>query len=150
MSPSPSNETWILVADAGYARIFSAKHRDGGLQEIVDFQEHGRTDPDTAGYSDRPGRVQESASSARHGMEPRTDDHTLRARRFATEIADFLLKSLRAERYRDLITVAPSRFASMLDHVLDDAVKARRIYVEHKDLVHESATALYRRLADEL
>jgi len=150
MSPTSDATTWILVADAGYARIFSGTRHDGGLTEILDFQEHGRTDPDNTGYADRPGRVQESASSARHGMEPRTDDKTIRARRFAAELAEFLRQSLHQNHYQHLITCAPPRFGALLDDALDDAVKAKRTHSEHKDLVHESATQLFGRLKGEI
>ena len=150
MSPAPEPVTWILIADAGYARVFSGTRHDGGLTEIVDFEDRGRSDPAGTGYADRPGRVQESANAARHGMEPRTDDKTLRARRFAHELAAFLLDALRKERYARLITSAPPRFGAMLDDALDDAVKARRTHSEHKDLVHESARDLFRRLKNEL
>lgn len=150
MSPTPEAETWILIADAGYARVFSGTRHDGGLTEIVDFEERGRTDPESTGYADRPGRVQESANAARHGMEPRTDDKTLRARRFAHELADFLRDALRQGRYAHLVTCAPPRFGAMLDDALDDAVKARRTHSEHKDLVHESARDLFQRLKDAL
>ena len=150
MSHTAEAETWILIADAGYARVFSGSHHDGGLTEIVDFEERGRSDPDSAGYADRPGRVQESANAARHGMEPRTDDRTLRARRFAHELADFLLDALRHDRYAHLVTCAPPRFGAMLDAALDDAVKARRTHSEQKDLVHQSASDLFQRLKNEL
>lgn len=148
MKPKLQGIVWVLVADAGQARIFRAEAADAALTEVVGFQEHGRQYPDEAGYSDRPGRVQESANAARHGMEPRTDDHVLRARRFARELADFLVKSLRAGQFAHLIIAAPHRFAGLLDEAMHPDLAARVVHREPKDLVHESATMLHRRLME--
>ena len=73
---------WIVVADGEHARIV-APREDGALQT------HDRIDSKSAHLrssdlgADHPGRVQESASAARHGAEPRTDPHEAAKERFA-------------------------------------------------------------------
>jgi protein required for attachment to host cells len=146
MNPKAPKNTWILVADAGFARVFRVMRNPPYLEEIVDFLEQSRQDPEGTGYSDRPGRVQESANAARHGMEPRTDEKTLRADRFARELADHLLHSLQQERFQRLVLVAPPRFQSRLDAALAPAVSACVIHREPKDLIHQSVVELHERL----
>ncbi|HRQ65580.1 MAG TPA: host attachment protein [Xanthomonadaceae bacterium] len=150
MSPKARQITWILVADAGFARVFRVTQSPPYLEEIVDFMEQGRQDPKGTGYTDRPGRVQESANSARHGMEPRTDEKDLRAERFAREIGDHLIDAQRQDRFQRLVLVAPPRFQARLDAALAKPVGGCVVHREPKDLIHEGVNELYRRLQSRL
>ena len=90
---------WIVVADGEHARIV-APREDGALQT------HDRIDSKSAHLrssdigADHPGRVQESASAARHGAEPRTDPHEAAKERFARNLGAWLLQSSRQRRLR--------------------------------------------------
>jgi protein required for attachment to host cells len=150
MSPKAREITWILVADAGFARLFRVTRDPPYLEEVVDFMELGRQDPEATGYTDRPGRVQESANSERHGMEPRTDEKALRAGRFARELGDHLLDAQRQNRFQRLVLVAPPRFQARLDAALAQPVAGCVVHREPKDLIHESVDGLYRRLRTRL
>lgn len=140
--------TWVLVADAGLARVFTVNDDGRALTEIADFKEAGRQYPDETGYSDRPSRVQESASPARHAVEPRTSLKTQSARRFARELSDFLGQGLRERRCRRLVMVAPARFASVLQQELDAEVAKSVSHWLRKDLIHHPPVKLFDQVQD--
>ena len=74
------SQTWILVADGARARLF-ARAADGALTEIA-----CHTNPDGSAPQRHLGalpRTQESHGSARHAIEPHTDEHDKSQQRFA-------------------------------------------------------------------
>jgi protein required for attachment to host cells len=136
MRVSQAKASWVVVADAGLARVFAPREDGRALVELADFKELGRQYPEQSGFSDRPARVQESASDTRHAVQPRTDPKAVAAQRFAAELAGFLSTSQREGRFERLIVVAPARFGSRLKAELDPATA---LSIEHwlgKDLVN--------------
>lgn len=129
-------KTWILVADAGRARLFEAEARDGALLEIG-----GYANPDAhargAGIgSDRPPRTQESVGSARHAIEPHTDPHDKAALGFAKGLAEILEHGRVEHAYTRLVLVAPPRFLGQLRAELGAQVGKLVAGSIGKDLTH--------------
>ncbi len=105
------SQTWILVADGARARLF-ARAADGALTEIA-----CHTNPDGSAPQRHLGalpRTQESHGSARHAIEPHTDEHDKSQQRFARSLRDLLEQARTAQRMDRLVLVAPPRFLGML------------------------------------
>lgn len=140
--------TWVVVADAGGARILSGHRGSGDLETVAEW-----TSPEGRGstarkaeHPDRPPRVHESHGPARHAIEPHTRRKDVHAERLAVEIGRRLSEGLAAGAYEQLILAAPPRFAGQLNAALDDEVDQRVIALLRKDLRHEASSELYRRL----
>jgi protein required for attachment to host cells len=124
---------WIVVADGEHARIV-APREDGALQT------HDRVDSKSAHLrssdlgADHPGRVQESASAARHGAEPRTDPHEAAKERFARDLGAWLLQSSRQGAFDELVLVAPSHILADLRDSLDKTASDKLRGVLARDL----------------
>jgi protein required for attachment to host cells len=85
--------------------------------------------------SDRPGRSFESATPARHGVEPKTDPHTLEKTRFADFVSNLISMAARKAEFERLVLVAPARvLAEIRDRLEPDAV-ARLVGELQKDLI---------------
>ena len=131
-------KTWILVADAGRARLFESQARDGMLAEIGSYANpdvHARG-ADLAG--DRPPRTQESANSTRHAIEPHTDPHDKAAIGFAKGLAEVLEQARVEHAYTRLLLVAPPRFLGQLRAELGAQVGKLVAGSVGKDLTHAS------------
>lgn len=107
--PTKLATTWILVADGAKARILERSGRLGPLAPVPDndFIEAQARQPTRDIGADRPGRVQESATTARHAMTPRVDWHRFAKQQFAGSVADMLEAAALAGKYESLILVAP-------------------------------------------
>lgn len=107
--PVKLKTTWILVADGAKARILRRSGRFGPLAPVAGewFTEPDARRPTRDIGADRPGRVQESATTARHAMEPRVDWHRFAKTQFARSVANALETAALAGKYDSLILVAP-------------------------------------------
>jgi len=124
---------WIVVADGEHARVL-APREDGELQtqERVDSKSAHLRSSDLG--ADHPGRVQESASAARHGAEPRTDPHEAAKERFARDLGAWLLQSSRQGAFDELVLVAPSHILADLRDSLDKTASDKLRGVLARDL----------------
>lgn len=146
-----SNKTaWIVVADAGGARILASRHGEAHLVEVDEL--HSPEDDGSAArqeqFTDRKPRVHESHGEARHAIEPHTPLPDIHADRLAAEIARKLAQGLQSGAFDGLVLIAPPRFAGRLDAALDKAVAAHVTTRLHKDLRHQSLPEIYSRLID--
>lgn len=142
--------SWVVVADAGGARIFSSRRGEPILAELAELSspEGEGSDARREQISERKPRVHESSNDARHAIEPRTPLQDIHADRLAADIASRLAKGLRAGAYTRLVLIAPARFAGRLDAALDKAVLERVTTRLHKDLRHETSAEIHARLID--
>ena len=126
-------KTWVLVADSGRARLFETGAKDGEIFEVGAFTNpQARVKASDEGR-DRPPRVQESASSGRHSIEPHTDPHDKTAEEFAHGLADILDQGRTGHDYTRLMLVAPPRFLGQLKSALDDQVTKLLVQTVSKD-----------------
>ncbi|MEJ1994153.1 MAG: host attachment protein [Limibacillus sp.] len=134
--------TWILVADAGRARIFANNGVGKGLTEVTDG-EHENPLPKTRELgSDKPGRSFDSAGEGRHAMAPRADWHEQAKEAFAKELADWLKSAHQANAYDRLVLAAPPKTLGDLRAELDPQV-AKLVSAEiSKDLTHQTPDQL--------
>ena len=115
-------KTWILVANAARARLFEAGERDGQLVELAGFASPDSQLHGSSFTSEPAGRVQESASSARHGVEPHQDPHEKASLQFAHGLAQLLERARVEHEYEQLVLVAAPRFLGHLRASLDEQV----------------------------
>jgi protein required for attachment to host cells len=134
--------TWVMVADAAQARFFVS---EGGQLRLND--EASLDDP-TAHVrshdlvSDRPGRTMESVGGAHHAEEPRVDPHRAAKAAFAKRVADFVEKSAIADKFDDLVMVAPPQMLGDLRNALGRHAAARLVGTAPKDLTKIPAAEL--------
>ena len=118
------NRIWYVVADGGRARIVT---RDEDLhfhtsREIDSADLHHRSQ-DLG--TERPGRGHESATVARHAVEPRTDPHRQAKSVFVESVAALLDEENVRGSFDQLVLVAPDRVLSQLEHALGKAAAGK-------------------------
>ena len=140
--------TWIVVADAGRARIlrFEGAGASGRLHEEAAFE-----NPDAHGRArdfghDRPGRVVESVGGAHHAVEPRSDPHRRAKTEFARLLAAHLDRAAGADAFDRLVVVAPARMLGDLRAAFGEETRRRIVREVDKDLTRLPA----RELAEQL
>lgn len=105
---------WILLADAGNARIIERIGTFGGMIEI-----HSLTHTHEATHEhgpDKAGRGFESANSTRHAYQPRTDWHEQQKDHFAKEIVNFLNEAHLTKKFDELYVLAPAKMLGLIRH----------------------------------
>ena len=119
---APASNVWVLVADRARARLFELTSQSRKLTEIACFD-----NPDAQIHrmaKDRLARVNESTSSARHAIEPRTTMLEKSIDRFARSLSDELENGRALRRYDQLILVAPPRFRGALHRHFDKPLRS--------------------------
>jgi protein required for attachment to host cells len=114
---------WALVADAQRRRILERQTPAGASPELTEEAVGIHNRPSRERGSERPGRTQESATSARHAIEPKTDPHREAKQRFAQHLADGVEEA--AGRDGRLLPVAPPPFRRDLRAALGAAAQQR-------------------------
>jgi protein required for attachment to host cells len=108
---------WYVIADGGRAR-FVERDETGAFRTLSSFvatelrksaHELGR---------DRPARVEESATPARHAVEPRRDLHEAAKDDFIRAVAEELAAQLKDGNFDELVLVAPPGVIAELKHAL--------------------------------
>ncbi len=112
---------WYVIADGGRAR-FVARDDDGAFRTVASFvstELHARTSD--LGL-DRPARVKESASPARHAIEPRRDLHTAAKEDFIRIVAEEIEAGHGRGEFDKLVLVAPPRVLTELKKALSKPI----------------------------
>ncbi len=127
---------WALVADAQHCRILERQVPLGRWHELPEeaIEIHNR--PSRERGTERPGRTHESAGSARHAIEPKTDPHREAKHDFARHLAERL--EAQANRYVRLLLVAPPSFLGDLRELLGDEARKRLAGSLDKDLTRHA------------
>src|SRR5690606_15530181 len=104
---------YILVADAGSARIYKGEGRNGPL-ELVHQQDNpaGRKSASEL-QSDRPG-LQRSGRGGFHGLGGDKDPQRHKAEEFAAQLARMLAFAHQDGQYDELLLAAPPQFLGEL------------------------------------
>jgi protein required for attachment to host cells len=114
------SKIWLLVADAAKARLFEMPRKGGSLTEIACYTNPNGRSPGQHPEHGRQGRTQESASSARHAIEPHTSLREKHALQFADLLRDAIRQGRLDDQYDQLVLMAPPRFLGVLRDRLDD------------------------------
>jgi protein required for attachment to host cells len=148
--PPGRAKMWLLVADEGRARLFSAEGAKGSLTELRDIIDPvGRARGQDL-VTDRPGRTFDSAGQGRHAMEPSTDPTETEAIGFAKRLAETMDTARVQGRFEYLGLVAPPAFLGHLRKSLSDET-ARHVVLEvDKDLTRHDPAAIRERLPERL
>jgi protein required for attachment to host cells len=140
--------TWIVVADGARAHVLKNEGIGKGLEPVTDLVSATQHRPARELGTDKPGRTFESASAARHAMEPRVDWHRFEKHRFAGDMAAMLNQQARDKAFERLVLVAPPEILGVLRAELDDATRKLITGELAKDLTHEPIHGLPERLRE--
>jgi protein required for attachment to host cells len=111
--------TWVLVGDAGRARLFEAMTATGALSEIAAFVHPESRLHANETASDEPGVSHDRAGPGVHAMSKRVDHKSQEATRFAADLASALRLGREKHKFERLYLVAPPRFLGELRKQLD-------------------------------
>ena len=106
--------TWVIVADASVAEIFSRRKRFGSLETVHRLEEPDARAREQAFGTDAPGRSFDRSGQGRHAMEP---DHTVKEHLrevFASRIADDVEAARVEGRFQRLVLVAAPKLLGEL------------------------------------
>ena len=143
--------TWILIANASRARVFSTprRGRPWTLLQELNHPESRLKGQDIS--ADKPGRVQQMAGAgSRPAMEPPTPVKEVEAQRFAELLAKVAEDGHGHNTYTRLVLVAPPHFLGLLRQALSDQVTKRVTHGVDKDYTMLREDELPARLADVL
>jgi protein required for attachment to host cells len=129
--------TWILVADAGHARVLEMTDAKAPLRpvvggELVADAVHGHA---RDLKSDRPGRAYGGPTGQRSAMEPHQDPHLVEKHRFAKLVADRLETAATEGAFDRLVLVAPPKMLGDLRIDLSARTASMIVGELAKDLV---------------
>jgi protein required for attachment to host cells len=128
------NNTWILVAHRGGARLFENKGPGKGLSLLHDFPHpEGRLKNKDIG-ADRPGRSFDSRGQARHALSNEQEPTAHVAEQFAKQLSTMLDDGRSHQRYARLVLVAEARFLGNLRAALSPPTAALVTATMDKDL----------------
>lgn len=135
-------DIWILVADSGAARIYSARHRKAEpvLVQSLEHDESRQRARDRG--SDTPGRVHDRFGPARHSLDSAQQIKAEERHRFAREIADVLAEAQRQKKFQQLVVMAGPAFLGTLRDCFSKPVAQAILAEIPKDLVGQDAAAV--------
>ncbi|WP_412051452.1 host attachment protein [Hoeflea sp. Naph1] len=125
---------WVVVAD-GEKALFLENTGTPNNPALQVFNAFEQPNPKTAAQGrDRPGRLTDGAGNAHRSAVQDTDWHRLAKHEFAREIASVLEKSALADRFEQLVLVAPAVVIGELRKSLSRSATDRIISELNKDL----------------
>ena len=128
------NNTWILVAHRGGARIFENKGPGKGLNLLHDIPHpEGRLKNKDIG-ADKPGRSIDSHGPGRHSLSPEQEPTAHVTEQFAKQLSTMLDDGRHQQLYGKLVLVAEPRFLGNLRAALSTPTAALVMATVGKDL----------------
>jgi protein required for attachment to host cells len=124
--------TWILIADAGHARVLESERPGQRLARIEGLDVTADLPPTRELVRDRQARGHNSVGSARHAIEPKSDPRRNLEQSFARSLVETLAGRRNARDFDRLVIVAPPAMLAMLreempkslgDHVCAEVAK---------------------------
>ena len=127
--------SWILVADSAQARILNAETAKSALIEIKKINHPEGRQHERELTSDLPGRQTGGAKGSHHSVGGKDDVKEHEIVEFANELCKYLEEALNAQKFRQLIVIAPPHFLGHLRKKMNSNV-AKLITLEiDKDIV---------------
>lgn len=142
--------TWVMVANASRARLFSQVKKFGELHLVKEFSHPESRQKEAAFTTDRPGRYQASGNTqSPHGTyqapsTPKENEHD----RFARELAETLENGRLNSSYGTLIVVAAPHFHGLINKHLGTQVRGLVQMDIEKDYTTLTTSELAERLRD--
>lgn len=145
-TPTIRKGDWIAVCDGSKALLI----RNDGRGIVPNFQTQEVYAHETPANrdlaTDRPGRLQETATAARSSIEP-TDYHRQEEEDFLKKVAARLGEIAATSPARHIVIVAPPRALGVLRKAYSTALQAAVSAEIDQDLVHLPVPEIERRLA---
>jgi protein required for attachment to host cells len=149
-------QTWIVLADEGRARILELRQPGRDLEEVEELTDpaaharnadlqrdaHGRRSPPDS-YSGAPNVQTMSATSTTSAGEEKVD---IEAERFARRVSERLTQAHRQHKFQQLRIAAAPKFLGRLRKVLDREVSDVVVEELDKDLLQLDRRTLTQRL----
>lgn len=126
--------TWVVVADGEHARIVVTKEKGSSYVTLREFTSPAAHASSHELGADRPGRTQESATTVRHAIQPRSDPHEQAKQEFAREVATALNEASVNNEFDRIVLVAQPQLAATLRAGLAEAVRRKIVGALQKDL----------------
>lgn len=136
-------KAWIVVANAEQAKVYRVV-RVGQLQEVTTFEHPEGQMKGSDLTSDKPGRAYDRVGVARHAYEQKTSTKDKKDAVFAKHIAEYLTLSLYSKKYKNLYLICEPHFLGVLKKELPNSVQNSVDQCFSKDIVKESADAIWR------
>ena len=124
---------WYVIADGGRAR-FVARDEEGAFRTLSSFVSTELHKSTHELGRDRPARVKESATPARHAVEPRRDLHEAAKGAFIRTVATELAAQLKDGKFDELVLVAPPGVIAELKDALSKPIAKLVVEELQKDL----------------
>lgn len=137
---------WFVIADGSRARIVARQAEGTSYGVVAEFEAPPARRPSRDIVSDRPGRAQESASPARHAVEPRQDPHRAAKENFLRELAGALGSANEQGAFDQLVLYADPHSLAVLLQELNAATRAKVAGEFPKDLTKLPLSELDRHL----
>lgn len=142
--------TWLLVADAGHARVYTVDADTRRIERVPLLEFDAPTPKSREIASDRPGRTFDRVGDGRHAKAPPTDPLRYEKERFAREVAHRLERAATTGAFDRLVVVAAPAFLGDLRAVATPPLASRIAQEVAKDLVHVPPHELDVRLGEVL
>ena len=126
--------TWVLIANAGRARVLEADGTGHGLKPVAGLNFETDLPPTHELVNDRQPRAYESVGSARHAISSGIDPHRKEKRRFVEDVAQTIAKHLENKAFDRLVVVAPPQALGDLRDAFPESVSTRIVNEIAKDL----------------
>lgn len=139
--------TWILVANASQARLYSNCGPNKGLELVKEMEHPASRQKNKELVTDRQGNIQGSPGS---GYEAPTQPKEQAARAFAHELAQEFYQGRNKNAYERAILVAPPSFMGMLNSELDGPTTKLVIDRVEKDYTKTTQPVLTERLGSSI
>ena len=124
---------WYVIADGGRAR-FVERDEEGAFRTLSSFVSTELHKSTHELGRDRPARVKESATPARHAVEPRRDLHEAAKGAFIRTVATELAAQLKDGKFDELVLVAPPGVIAELKDALSNPTAKLVVKELKKDL----------------
>lgn len=142
------SDEWVVVCDGGKALIL-VNAGDAMFPNLRTLETHEHDNARTSAQgTDKPGRVQQSATNRRSSVE-QTDWHDAAERDFLHALARHLDEALRAGKTKALIVVAAKRALAVLREAYTDSVRKAVKAEVAKDYTHKPVYEIEQLLASE-
>lgn len=128
--------TWILVANASQAKLYSRTNIKNGLSLVKTLTHPESRMKNTELVSDGSGAMQ---SAGGHGArQPQTEPKQNEAIHFAQQLALELNQGRNEQQFRQLVVMAPPAFLGLINDKLDDQTAKLVTSRLDKDYTHFS------------
>jgi protein required for attachment to host cells len=148
--PQSAPTTWILIADAGHAKVLQTIGVGNKLLPVTGFEFSQDIPAGKDITRERAARTHESMGQRRHAIEPKSDPRQAMKRAFAQEIAQRLDAAAAADAFDRLVVAAPPHLLGDLRQRFSAQVKKRIVAEIAQDLVKLPTAELRRHLASEV